>query len=86
MVQETEEKHAGVSWLVQVTTGTGVVYSSVFTLADLRAYKQKHPEVKYEDAPGVIPKYVLPIALHKNKALDIKKLLIKRKNYEERYT
>ena len=41
-------------------------------IPELREYKNKHPEVKNEDTNGVIPKYVLPIALHKNRAFEIK--------------
>ena len=74
------------SWFIRVETPNGVTYSSVMTLPELREYKNKHPEVKNEDTNGVIPKYVLPIALHKNRAFEIKSVYIRRVKYAEEHS
>lgn len=88
MVQENdveEVNDALASWSIHVETDTGVTYSSIINLRDLRLYVNKYPDVINKEAVGVIQRIVLPVAFHKHQGLNIKLLYVRRREYG-RYT
>ena len=82
MVQQiSDSQYNSIGWTILVEASNGVSYTSCLTLQELKDYKTKYPEIPLKDDEnvGAIIKFVYPIAKHKHRHVDIKKLSIFRK-------